>query len=223
MNLGELIQRFRTLARDEAQPHLWSDAHVTQWLNDAQAQACIRGRLLREDENPLVCQIALHAGQHTWPLHESVYELIHVQIKPASGQGRRLCLLSRELLDAEHAGWRDDERPAWALIQDETTVRVVGRVQAGDVLHLECYRLPLSPMLDLADTPEIHIAHHEYLLLWALYRAFSVVDAETLDAARAAQAEREFSDYFGPMTGSNLRRITREDVVHHTRPDFAGW
>ena len=65
MALENLIRRFRVLAQDTEQPFLWSDEAVIEWLNDAQAQACVRGRLIREAENPSVCQIALTPGQHT--------------------------------------------------------------------------------------------------------------------------------------------------------------
>ena len=81
MTLEDLIRRFRVLAQDTEQPFLWQDEAVMDWLNDAHAQACVRGRLIREDENPAVCQIALAPGQHTYPLHASVYELINLRIK----------------------------------------------------------------------------------------------------------------------------------------------
>ena len=60
-----------------------------------------------------------------------------------------------------------------------------------------------------------HKAHHEHLIDWALHRAFSVPDSEMFDANRAAQAEEAFTAYFGPLPDSDMRRITRHDVVHH--------
>ena len=47
MTLADLIRRFRVLADDKVQPYLWADEDVIDWLNDAQAQAAVRGRLLR--------------------------------------------------------------------------------------------------------------------------------------------------------------------------------
>ena len=60
-----------------------------------------------------------------------------------------------------------------------------------------------------------HKAHHEHLIDWALHRAFSVPDAETFDQHRADLAERAFTEYFGLLPDSDMRRITRHDVVHH--------
>ena len=216
MTLENLIRRFRVLAQDTEQPFLWSDEAVIDWLNDAQAQACVRGRLIREDENPAVCQIALTPGQHTYPLHASVYELINLRIKGSGAESSRsMAIKSREWLDANVCDWRDMDEPSQWLIQDDTTLRVVGAIQAGDVLHLECYRLPLKQLANDTDKPEIHAAHHEHLIQWALHKAFSVPDADGFDATRSAAAEAEFTAYFGPMPDSDMRRTTREDVVHH--------
>ena len=216
MALENLIRRFRVLAQDTEQPLLWSDEAVIEWLNDAQAQACVRGRLIREDENPAVCQIALTPGQHTYPLHASVYELINLRIKGSGAESSRsMAIKSREWLDANVRDWRDMDRPSQWLIQDDTTLRVVGAIKAGDVLHLECYRLPIKQLANDIDKPEIHAAHHVHLIQWALHKAFSVPDADGFDAARSAAAEAEFTAYFGPMPDSDMRRITREDVVHH--------
>lgn len=75
-------------------------------------------------------------------------------------------------------------------------------------------------MAGIDDVPEIAAIHHEYLVQWALYRAFSVPDTETFDPNRAAIAEREFTQYFGLRPDSDLRRITREDTPHEVEPWF---
>ena len=218
MTLENLIRRFRVLAQDTELPLLWSDEAVIDWLNDAQAQACVRGRLIREDENPAVCQIALTPGQHTYPLHASVYELINLRIKSSGTEpSRPMSIKSREWLDANVCDWRDMDEPSPWLIQDDTTLRVVGAIQAGDVLHLECYRLPLKQLANDMDKPEIHAAHHVHLIQWALHKAFSVPDSETIDPRRAEDAEKAFTAYFGRMPDSDMRRTTREDVVHHNQ------
>lgn len=218
MTLEELIRRFRTLAVDNVQPYLFADEDVTDWLNDGQRQACIRGRLLREDDNQAVCEIALTPGQRTYPLHKAVYEIINARIVPVSGRSRPVFLASREWLDENMPGWRDDHGPAEFAIQDDTSIRVVGAVTAGDKLAIECYRTPLKVLANDTDKPEIHEAHHEYLIQWALHKAFSVVDADTFDPQRSDRSEAAFTNYFGRMPDSDLRRMTREDVPHHNAP-----
>lgn len=215
MTLEDLIRRFRTLAVDNVQPYLFADEDVTDWLNDGQRQACIRGRLLREDDNQAVCEIALTPGQRTYPLHKAVYEIINARIVPVSGRSRPVFLASREWLDENMPGWRDDHGPAEFAIQDDTSIRVSGAITAGDKLAIECYRTPLKLLANDTDKPEIHEAHHEHLIQWALHKGFSVPDSETFDQQRAERAEDMFARYFGPLPDSDLRRATRVDVVHH--------
>ena len=218
MQLKDLIRRFRYLANDTSMPPLWSNEVLNDLFNDALDQACIRGRLIREDQRSDVCQISLTVGQHTYPLHHAVTEIIILRLVPASGQKpRRLRLVSREWLDEEYPEWRDDNQSAAYAIQDDKSLRVVGAIEVGDVMHLECYRLPIQPLTSDMSEPEIHRAHHVHLIQWVLHKAFSVPDADAFDPNRSAQAEAEFTDYFGLMPDSDLRRITREDVVHHNR------
>ena len=216
MTLEDMIRRFRVLSNDREKPFLTSDEEVTDWLNEAQDQACVRGRLMREEVLPAMCRIALLPDQHTYKLHEAAYEIINLRILPANGGcSHPVTLKSREWLDNELPGWRDDTQPARFAIQDDTTIRLVGKITGGDVLALECYRLPIKRLRSEMDKPEIHVAHHPHLIQWALHRAFSVPDAETFDPNRAALAEQAFTRYFGPLPDSDMRRITRHDVTHH--------
>jgi len=145
-----------------------------------------------------------------------LYELVQLRVKTAADPSRsqRLNLVSREWLDANVSDWRDQQGGILYAIQGDTTIRLVGTPSEAGVLLIEGYRLPLDPLEDEGDEPEIHAAHHEKLIQWALHRAFSVPDAETFDPNRSAAAEAEFTRYFGPMPDANLRRITREDAPH---------
>ena len=219
MTLEDLIRRFRALARDTIEPYRWSDENVTDWLNDAQEQACVRGRLIADDSTPEVCRIELEPGKRGYKLHKAVHEIISLRhVSAIEVVSWRVHLVSREWLDAEMPRWRDEEpsRAAYA-IQDDTSIRIVGSIDVGDALHLDCYRLPLSKLENDMDEPEIASAHHEYLIHWALHKAYSVPDSEGFDANRSSQSEREFSAYFGPRPSSNLRRNSRHDVQHYIR------
>ena len=88
------------------------------------------------------------------------------------------------------------------------------------MLHLEAYRLPLKKLADDMDKPEIHEAHHEHLIQWALHKAFSVPDSELFDPDRSILSERAFTGYFGPLPDSGMRRETRHDVQHFNKAVF---
>lgn len=231
MTIQDLIRRWRVLAQDTEAPYLWDTQDLLDWFNEAEAQAAVRGRLLREDQNPDVCEIVLEAGKHTYQLHLALYEISDLRLVPVTGdRARDVTIKTREWLDAEMPDWREASRPACWAIQNDTTLRLVGTFTAGDKLVLEGYRLPLEPMAfpvpvdpDQPDgamttprqVPEIHAAHHLYLIHWANFKAYGIPDADTYDAKRSAQGETEFTTYFGPLPDSDLRRSTRADVPHH--------
>lgn len=215
MTLEELVRRFRVLAQDKVEPFLFETEDVHDWLSDAEAQAAVRGRLLLEDMLAGVCMVPVAAGIHTYKLHAKLYELVTLRFKP-EGQSRAtpLKMVSREWLDSNVQDWRDQEGSVRYALQNETSIRVVGVPDQAGLLLIEGYRLPLKPLANDSDRPEIHEASHEKLIQWALYRAFGMPDAETFDPARSAKAEAEFTAYFGLSPDSDLRRITREDVEH---------
>jgi len=218
MTLAQLIAQFRTDAQDKVASHLFSDEDVTGWLNEAEAEACKRARLLHESADAAVCQIAVAAGTSTYPLHAALYEIDYIAFKPASETRRfDVKLKSRESLDDAYPDWRERAgRPEFA-IQSDTSIRLAFTPDTAGVLHMEGFRLPLAPMVLTTDTPEINAAHHTKLVHWALHRAFSVPDTETIDPNRAVLASAAFSDYFGLPPDADLRRTARQDEVHHNR------
>ena len=221
MNVQQLVEQFRVDSLDREQPYLWGEPEVLGWLNEAQAEAAVRGRLLLDDSTPAVCESAVAAGVVSYQLHPKVYEISHLRfVSAATSQACGLDLVSREFLDSKHPRWRDHGpgEPRFA-IQTETRLRLVPAPREAGTLRLEAYRLPLAALINPVDEPEIHEAHHPYLVHWALYRGFGQPDSEGFDSERAAQAYAVFERYFGMRPDSDLRRSTRHDepqvtVVH---------
>lgn len=227
MNLAALIARTRTDSGDikraisGGDDTLWSNDDIRDWLNDAESEAAVRRRLLHESENPDVCSIDVGEGVATYSLHWSLYEITHARFIPGNGEPQKIDLKSTEALDAIMPDWRDREGMPQFAVQKDTTIRLVPTPSIGGELRLEGYRLPLTPMKDEKDEPEIHKAHHIHLVQWVLFRGFSIPDSDLFDTARAAQAEREFTRYFGIAPDADLRRETREDTPHHVEAFWA--
>lgn len=223
MDLRQLIDAYRLLAHDRLAPYFCDDDALAGWLNEAEQQACVRGRLLLEESDQDVCHITLARGQAVYPLHPKLYEIVSARITTTSGRPRCVRLVSREWLDANIRDWRTQDGPVVWAVQGETSIRLSGEHEDGDSLDMDVYRLPLQDMVLPSDpptpgervSPEIHEASHSRLVQWALYRAFSIPDAELFDPTRSEQARMEFERYFGPLPDSDMRRITREDVPHH--------
>lgn len=221
MNLAGLIQQFRIAADDKVLPYLWTDEWLATWFTEAVQEAAIRARLLHESGSAAICQIAVSAGASSYPLHESLYEIDHIGFKATGASCREsVKLVSREELDRLRPGWRDRMGRVEFAIQSDAGIRLAFTPETDGILYLEGFRLPLNALVGDYDTPEINQAHHIHLLDWALHRAFSVPDTETVDKERATQAEQAFARYFGLRPDSDLRRTTRHDVEHHNRAHF---
>lgn len=220
MTRDELIREFRILTRDRIGPdYLWEASWVANWLDEAQIEACIRGRLLHESADPALCEIDVTVGETVYQLHTALYELDHLGFKAAGDTCRRkVKLVSTEELDDLMPGWRDRTGRVEYAVQDDTRIRLVPTPDVGGTLLLEGYRLPLSSLSASGSaTPEIHQSHHRHLLQWALYRAYGVPDSDSMDLDRSAVAEQAFTAYFGPRPDSDLRRSTRADVEHRNK------
>ena len=214
MNLEQLIQQFRVDADDLIEPHFWDAEWIAAWLTEAQAEAAIRGRLLYEAANAAVCQIAVAANTATHDLHKSLFELVHLRFQATGATTSSvLTIKAREELDRIRPGWRDETGTPRHAIQDDTRITLVPRPELAGTLHVEGYRVPLKALENDTDKPELHEAHHRHLVHWALHRAFSKPDSETIDPQRAAAAEAAFTRYFGPRPDADLRRSTRHDEV----------
>ena len=221
MNLEQLTAQFRVDADDLTEPHFWDAEWIATWLTEAQAEAAVRGRLLYEASNPAVCQIAVAANTATHDLHKSLFELVHLRFQ-ATGAATSsvLSIKAREELDRIRPGWRDETGSPRHAVQDDTRITLVPRPELAGTLHIEGYRVPLKALENDTDKPEIHEAHHRHLVHWALHRAFSKPDAETIDPTRAATAEAAFTRYFGQRPDSDLRRATRSDVPQTNKVFF---
>ena len=215
MNLEQLIEQFRIDADDMQSPPLWESEWIAAWLTEAQDEAAIRGRLLMDDYTPALTQIPVTAGVSSYALHPKLYEIAVIDFIPEVGYVQPVYLTSREKLDRDRNGWRNE--PAGiprSAIQTDNRIRLVPVPSVNGTLRLEAYRLPLKALVNDNDKPEIHEAHHRHLVHWALHRAFSKPDSEAIDKDRAALAEAAFTDYFGRRPDADLRRRTREDGPH---------
>lgn len=211
MTREELRAEFRVVTQDKVAPYLFENDIVDRWLAEAEAEAAIRGRLLHESGNALVCQVPVSAGSAVYPLHQALYEIDHIAFRLSGATTRTpVRLSSPEELDRTLRDWRDLTGTPTHAIQGDSSIRLVPTPDADGTLLLEGYRLPLSSTGKL----EIHAAHHRHLVHWALHRAFGLPDSETLDLGKAADAERAFTHYFGSRPDSDLRRSTREDESH---------
>lgn len=208
MTLEELIDAFRDRSGDTVTPPLWSDDEVTLFLNEAQNEACERARLILDTTSPEVCELYVSAGTSGYDLDPRVLEIRRAKLDLAT---RPLVETSIEELDAQMPGWESKTgTPTHFFQTSETGLTLVPKPLAADTLRLRVIRLPLQPMADDSDEPEIAAKHHYRMLDWALRCAYLKQDSEALDKQKAADHEAMFAASFGVRPDANVQRKRRD-------------
>lgn len=222
MTLEQLIAQFRVDSEDKLEPYLFSDESITQWLNEAQEEACIRALLLKDWATADVVQIPVTAGLSMYVPNPLIINITRATFVPVAGDKQVLLSTNEYELDRIKSDWRDLVEPPCFIIHHDTQIRLACTPDTDGVLNLEVNRLPLAPMASDMDSPEIAAIHHRHLVKWALHRAFSIPDSETVDANRAALAEVEFTRVFGRSPDADTRRSHEADRPHHNLPCWMG-
>jgi hypothetical protein len=198
MNREQLRALFRADSDDLAVPYLFEDAAANAWLAEAEEEAAIRADLLPEYDNLAVCQIATTAGVAGYAVHTAITRITRADFYVGDAtEPCQLRLVNRLELDRIRPAWRTETGEPRVLLVEHGKVRLVPTPTDVGVLQLEAMRLPLTPMADDADVPEIQAMHHRHLVQWALHRAYSLPDNETRDPVRAGAALALFESYFG--------------------------
>jgi hypothetical protein len=219
MNLSDLIAAFRSDADDQAEPYLFSPEDITAWLNEAQVEACIRARLIFDDTTKQTCQIAVKAGQATYPLDPSILKLDQLRL---TSQPAPLSRRFESELDGSNPSWQTLTGTPFCYIekQEENVIQLVGVPVVDDTLLLAVFRKPLSDMAADADEPEIADHHHRRLVDWALFRAYNRRDADANALALATAADARFTAAFGVRLDANVQRKRRLAKVVTCNPSW---
>lgn len=215
MNLAGLIASFRTDADDAARPYLWSDDEVTGWLNEAEEEAAIRGKLLFENTRPEICHIAIsESGGNTYKISELIHEITYASITDSNGEVQELGIKDRFELSRIKPDWRTTKEKPRFIIHHDKAIEIGCIVDGDYLIKLEVNRLPLRCMSAETDTPEINRIHHRHLVNWALHCAYEKPDSETFNPVKSQSAEAKFVEYFGERPNASLRKDENANRPH---------
>lgn len=212
----ELIAKFRQLSQDEVEPYLWSDAFVLDCLNEAEREAADRARLLYDD----ALNVEVEAGTARYAVHPKIIDIERAML--SSGKGRhklRLKLFDRLELDwktpprSQHEAGLPWGRPFGLVYDGRQEVEIVPAPKMDGWLRLGAYRLPFADF-DEDASPEIPAIHHVALVDWALFRAFSIPDADEANEQLATFYLDRFDKYFGKRIDARKRRMQRANKPH---------
>lgn len=223
MTLAELIRQFRVDTDDLVTPYLFATRDVRGWFNEAEQEACVRKRLLREVSNSDLCTIAVTtvAGS-VYSLHTAVAWVTRADFTPTGETDPiNLALVDTPYLDRIEPYWRTTTENPRFLIVDDTSVQLGCIPEADGTLQLEVYRLPLDLIEErTSESPEIHRVHHRELVNWALHRAYSRPDSQIYDPDRSMKALAAFTAYFGQRPDADMRRDQEQNRPQYNVAHF---
>ena len=208
MKLSDLISTYRRDTHDVAEPFFLSDEDVTALLNEAQVEACIRARLIFERHDADICEVDIESGVSIYDQKPSWVEII----KASTGDGENISIFDVRLTNRmEMSG------SAPAMVVYDKTFEMIPPPTEDDTITVEVYRLPSKQLENDDDEPEIAAIHHQYLLDWVKFKAYSIPDADLFDAKKANIHEARFEQHFGKHPGAKVRKPQNANMPHVNR------
>ena len=199
---------------------LWSDKALFRYLTEAQRQACNRSDFLFDDST---FYVTLVAGSPSYSISASI-----TRIEQVSLYGKTVAHKSKIQLESEHPGWRTDSgisgKAASYVIRGRKLriYPIPDAVDAGEIISLDTYRLPLESIISTSDELEIPEEYHRDLIWWVLHEAFSKQDADSYDKDKSLRYLAQFDQVFGPVIDSRVRlhQLQEDKYAQFTAIDY---
>ena len=221
MNLGELRARFRTRVDDRAEPFLWNDDEVRDFLNEAQDDVAVRTFCFRDEVTPSLCSITPVPGQSRYVLDPRVIEVAHARLV-----NRRLDL--ERTNDDEFSGFRGVGTPNEYAVALESPNRVLVLDRPPQTtppigpIALTVYRTALNRMVDDADLCELPAEWQMQMLHGAAALAWNTPNSDASNGRLMKDAEDKFTAYFGqrPNAATIRRRLKHRGPISGASPSL---
>lgn len=191
----------------------WSSESIRRALNEAEREACVRAKLLRDETTDALTQIAVVAGTALYPLARSILEVDGLYDEVT---GEPLGETDEASLYRVARNWRAHEsvNPRDFVVRvrpnEQLELLLYPKPSVATTLRLQAYRLPRYEMEADDDEPEIAPRHHDGLVEWAVHRCFSVRDPDTYDPVKAGDHLAVFTAQFGERPTADTQRRLRE-------------
>ncbi len=213
MKLGDLKEEFRVRTSDMERPYLWSDEELARWFAEAEAEAAIRAKLLRDSD-----EYSFSAGDvPRVDLPANVFDIQYAELRDAAGNAYPISPSSYELQDEYNSKWRRNVERATHYIHDDLFLILTAIPDQSYTLYVEFWRTPARALKDDGNAPEIGEIHHLRLIDWVEFRAYSKPDVDTFDAGKSKDAEGRFAAIFGKRPSADLRRRQNANRPHRNR------
>jgi len=203
MESQDLLCMFREDAIDNAEPFLWSNAEVYQYINDAYSMFIrLTGGIA--DGVSSATKLFAVAGEGTTPLDPSVMRIRTA--KNTTDGNRPIRVINVQDVDgltSDDYGviqQADTTRPGpirYMIIGEaEEYVRWVNLPAVDTEIQLVIERLPLIPITRQRQAfAGVRAEHHYHLLKWVRHLAYRKQDADTFNLVKSDQERDDFLGY----------------------------
>ena len=237
MDLDDLICRAKQRSDDSGHQPFSKEFDWAIWASEGERQACMRASLIYDDTSDF-CTIAILPGITSYELDHRILRISDENVRWKFTDSTRLWPVTMTGIDRRfhhhrrhHHHWHE----MWDCDENVTGNRVDRIAQVNKTLHvwpkpsstlsgslmLGVYRLPLYPMEDGGDEPEIPLEQRDGLVDWMLYRAWSTKDPEQNDPQAAKIAYDNFEARFGPLESADVMR--RHNERRSITPEYGGY
>lgn len=204
MNLGQLIEQYRSDTSDTAKPYLWSDEECVRYANQAYIQFVRLTGGVADVSTSDVCEVPYSVGDQFVDLHKSILRIMRASV---ASDGRKLDV--KNITDMDEVMGEADYGQTTTISLDTTGLvkyvvigeqrhkaRLVYVPDAADTLKLHVYRLPLNTLVNDSDEmTDVDEHHHDKLSLWMQHLGYNKHDADAFDARLSALRAQEFEAY----------------------------
>jgi hypothetical protein len=214
----ELITKFRLLSQDTALPYHYEDENILIWLNEAEREVAARQRLIKDNATPAVVDVAVVSGGNVYPVHPKIISCVTVALIDDAGEYvKDLVITTRGELDDTYPGWRStpDNEPE-CIIHDDNQFVLVPTPAADYSLKLDVVRFPMVDFTELTE-PEVAEVHHDYMVYYALYKAYMMQDSDTFSPRLSAYYQQIFDTKYGGTVIAGSARRGRSNRYHRAR------
>lgn len=195
MNSTELLEVFRAEVQDVETPYLWSDVDIYRYLDDAQKMFCRLTEGIEDSSTAEICRLTVVPGTEWYPLSPKILK-VREAVSTTSGRPYEIMNMEKASLNGVHFNGNPGPLKLFVTGLEKGKLRAWPMPAEGTTVELRVFRLPLVRITDAGDQDlEVDEQHHNALLLWAKYLAFSKQDAETFDRGKADECEGRFRAY----------------------------
>lgn len=198
---------------DVAEPYLYPMEDRMVWLAEAESEAAVRASLLYDDSSTFT-YVPLGPDQDSYRLDQRIDRIDSAYYLSADSSRPRAVDLTGPDAIAEarvgRCGPTNGRVSMVAHVGGRLSVWPTPTSSQSGTIRLAVYRRPLKPITKMDECPEIPEHHHQGLVDWILYRAYSTKDSELYDPKRADRALGDFIANFGERPDADTKRRQNE-------------